>query len=440
MSHKQTFYQLLCTFGVFFYVFAGASSAEAVDIQEVESKSGIRAYLVENHTNPIITIAFTFAGGTTQDPVGKEGLVRLLSSMMDEGSGEMSGQEFQALSEDLGIDIRFSASRDNFNGTLQTLVENSEKAYELLQLALTKPRFDKHPMDRMRDAISTGIKRQKSNPNAIASRVMRQTLFEGHPYANSPMGTLSGLKSIVRDDLVAIHNKIFAKENLVIGVVGAVSAQQLEIVIEKIFGDLPQKSGIKAISKIEPSVGGEVHHKLDVPQSVVSLALPGLTRKDPDFFAAYLVNHILGGGTFSSRLYDEVREKRGLAYSVFSQLATYDHAAFIGVGSATRADQVDESLSVIRAELKRMAQDGPSEEELEAAKKFIVGSYAIRNLDTSAKVARTLAAIQEIDLGIDYIDRRKDIINAVTIEDVRRVAKKLLAVEPTIVVVGQSAS
>ncbi len=414
--------------------------ADAVEIQEVSSPSGIKAYLVENYTSPIITVSFSFAGGTTQDPQGKEGITHLLSTMLDEGAGSIDGPNFQAQTENLGMEIRFSAERDYFTGTMQTLSENSVESFELLRLALSQPRFDTASMERMRQAILKGLKRRQSSPRAIASIALRKSLFKDHPYGRPKRGTIESVGQLSRDDLSDIHRRLLVKKGLVIGVVGAINKQELGTIIDVVFGSLPAESDLDHIAEAKLEFGSKIRKDMDIKQSIVSLALPGMRRSDPDFFAAYLANHILGGGSFSSRLYEEVREKRGLAYSIYSYIATYSHAAFTLVGTSTDPKRADEAIEIIRSELRRMAETGPDAQELQAAKKYIIGSYAIRNLDTSIKVAGVLVAIQQVDLGIDYIDRREDIINSVTLEDVKRAAAKLLRHEPTLVEVGPARS
>ncbi|MCF6321331.1 MAG: insulinase family protein [Rhizobiaceae bacterium] len=416
------------------------SSAQAVEIQQFTTPLGIKVYLVENYTSPIITLSYSFAGGATQDPKGKVGATRLLAAMLDEGAGEFDGPQFQAKTEELGMEIGFSAGRDYFTGSMQTLSENSKQSFNLLRLALNQPRFDDQPMERMRQAMLLGYKRAENSPGSIAAKTIRSVLFKDHPYARPTNGNAEGVATLNREDLVKIHRQLLVKKGLVIGVVGAISQQELAPVIDMVFGDLPEKSDLKTITDASLEFGEDIKKQFDTPQSIISFALPGLKRSDPDFFAAYIVNHILGGGTFSSRLYNEVREKRGLAYSVYSRIATYSNAAFTLVSSATATDQVEKTIEIISTELKRMADNGPTATELEAAKKYIIGSYAIRNLDSSLKVASVLVAIQQVNLGIDYIDRRAQIINSVTLEDVKRVAAKLLKQKPTMVVVGATNS
>ncbi len=410
--------------------------SSAVEIQQFTTPKGIKVYLVENYTSPLITVSFSFAAGAAQDPKGKEGVSRLLAAMLDEGSGEMSSEEFQAKAEELGADISYNAGRDNFTGSIQMLARYSQESFELLRISVNEPRFDKQPIERMRQAILLGLERAKNNPQSIAAKALRAAVFGQHPYARSNKGNIEAIAAITRDDLVAMHKNLFVRQGMVIGVVGAIASDELAEKIDMVFAPLPQKSEQPTIAEAQPKFGETIRKHMDIPQSIISMALPGLKRSDPEFFAAYIANHILGGGTFSSRLYEEVREKRGLAYSVYAHLATYTHGAFTIVGSATSNERVEDAIRVIRNEIKKMAQDGPTPAELEAARKYIIGSYAIRNLDTSIKVAGVLVAIQQINLGIDYIDRREEIINAVTLDDVKKVAARLLSVEPTLVIVG----
>ena len=218
--------------------------------------------------------------------------------------------------------------------------------------------------------------------------------------------------------------------------VGAISEEELKEALDKVFGDLPAKAQISLIDEVSPALGQEARIDMPVPNVSISLVYPGVKRESPDFFAAYLMNYVFGGGSFSSRLYNAVREERGLTYGVSSSIATLDHSSFLVIGTKTRSDNQEEAIKVIREEVERIARDGVTKEELETAKKFIAGTYAISNLDTSSKIARVLVAIQTGKLGIDYIDRRKDYINAVTLEEVNRMARTLLAGEPTSVIVG----
>lgn len=414
--------------------------ASAVDIQTVKSSKGVTALLVENYTVPLIALSFAFEGGSTQDMDGKEGTSKLLTTMMDEGAGDLKSQELQVALEDVGMTYSFSTGFDSFSGGIKTLKETADGSFELLRLMLTQPRFDEDPTERMKVSLTNRLKNQETQPGAIAAKKWSSAVFAGHPYSRPSGGKLETVSTLAREDLVDFHRRVFARDNLVIGVVGAISADELKAVLDKVFGDLPEKSGLKKISEAKPNIGDIIHVDLDVPQTNIRIALPGLKRDDPDFFTAYLVNYVVGGGSFSSRLYNEVREKRGLAYGVYSYLATYDHAGVVGGGSATRTERVEETVKVMVDEFARIAADGPTEAELEKAKKYIVGSYAIQNLDTSGKIASVLVAIQQADLGLDYIDKRANYINSVTIADAKRVAARLFSQKPTVVTVGRKGS
>lgn len=421
---------------VFVAALLPATHARAIEIQQVTSPGGIKALLVEDYTVPIIAMALSFKGGAVQDLPGKEGTLRLTAALMDEGAGDLDNRAFQARLEETGVEIGFGASRDNFSVHLRTLRSERDNAFELLTLALAQPRFDGDAIERMRDAIKTGIERSRTSPDATASEAMRKAIFKDHVYARRTQGNEQSITAITREDIVAMHRRIIARDTVTLGVVGAINAQELARALDGIFGNLPDKAEIAAVDDVVPELGEKITITMDAPKVVISLVYPGVKRDDPDFFAVHLMNHILGGGSFSSRLYQEVREKRGLAYGVSSSLAAFDRSAFLVAGTSVRPEKFDETLSILRTEIDRMAKQGVTKYELEAARKYVIGAYAINNLDTSTKIARVLVALQSENLGIDYIDKREALISAVTLEDVNRVAKKLLSAEPTIIVVG----
>jgi zinc protease len=411
--------------------------AGAVEVQRVVSPSGIEAWLVEDHTNPIIALELSFRGGSALDPAGKAGLANLAAGTIDEGAGALDSRSFQQELNDLSITLRFSAGRDSFGGTLRTLTENRARAFELLRLALTAPRFDDEPVARIRAQILASIKANQEDPGYISGRAFRETLFGEHPYARSGQGTAETLAAIETDDLRRFAAERFARETLIVGVVGDVTPAELGDLLEDTFAGLPTGAGAAEVAEARLNdANGTIVVDMEIPQSVVVFGQRGVKRDDPDYYAAYIMNHILGGGSFSSRLYQEVREKRGLAYSVYSFLNPMAHAALIQGGVATQNGRVAESLDLVRAEWRRMAEEGPTQEELELAKKFLTGSFPLR-LSSSGAIADMLVGIQWHDLGIDYLDRRNELIDAVTLEDLRRVARRLLDPESlTVVVVG----
>lgn len=412
--------------------------ASATKIQRVISASGIEAWLVEDHTLPLISMQFAFAGGSSQNPAGKEGLSSLVASLVDEGSADLDSQAYQGRLQELAIRLSFSSSRDHIEGQVKTLTENADVAFHLLHTALTEPHFDEEPVERIRAQILTGLKQSEKNPNSIAGRTWFKLAFGDHPYSHPVAGNIDAVVGITADDMRAYVARIFSRQSLKIAVVGDITSEQLALKLDEIFGDLPDTPTLSAIPIIEPAEGPVRQIiALDIPQTIIIFGHKGFARADPDFIPAYIVNYILGGGSFSSRLYEEVREKRGLAYSVYTYLQPLDYSALFMGGVATQNERAGESLATIEEEIKRLATEGPTEQELAHAKSFLIGSYNLR-FDTSDKIANQLVGIQLSDLGIDYIDNRNGLIEAIGIEDVKRVARRLLSSDALLVtIVGQ---
>ena len=409
--------------------------AKFMKIQEIKSPGGISAWLVESHTVPLMALRWAFDGGSTQDPVGKEGLTNLLTGMLDEGAGDLDSATFQEQMEDIAMRMSFQAGRDYLYGSLETLTVNRDKATNLVRLALTKPRFDADAVERTAKQIASQLTISARNPDSVAGKAWNKLAFGDHPYGRSSDGTLESMKGLNREDLVTLHRRIFTREHLKVVAVGDIEPKSLGDMLDKLFADLPAKSELTAIANMTLRSGGAMQViEMPVPQSVARFGMAAMMRKDPDFMAATVMNQILGGGGFASRLMEEVREKRGLAYSVYSYMAPYTRAGTFGGGVATKNSEMVQSLDVIRNELKRMASDGPTPTELANAKSYLTGSYALR-FDTNAKIANELLGLKVESLGIDYINQRNPEIDAVTMADTKRVAAKLLDTNNLIVTV-----
>jgi zinc protease len=399
--------------------------SRAATVQKVRSPGGIEAWLVEDYAVPLIAFDFAFRGGAAQDPVGKPGTGAMMASLLDEGAGDLDAETFHQAMDDKAIELSFSADRDYFSGRLKTLSKHIDAAVELLRLAVNEPRFDADAIERVNAQIGAGLKRDAKDPDALAGRAWREAAFGAHPYGLPVRGTLETLALITRDDLVAVHQAGLARDNLKIAVVGAIDAANLGLLLDKAFGKLPALPVLKPVADIRLDVaGGQRVVDLDIPQATIRFGLNGIARKDPDHMAAVVLNHILGGGVFSARLFREVREKRGLAYSVYSQLATFDHAALFSGGTSTKNERAVESLTVIQEEITKLAADGPTEEELAKAQRYLTGSYALR-FDSSLKIASQLVHLQVEGLDVDYLDERNPMIDAVTLDDTKRAAKRM---------------
>ena len=412
--------------------------AMAIEIKEVKSAKGITAWLIEDRTNPIIALSLAFRGGAAIDPGGKGGLANLVSGLLDEGAGDLDSQAFQARLENLSISLSFDAGLDTFSGSLRTLTKNRDEAFRLLGLALTKPRFDADPVERIRSQILGGIRRSSENPSRIASRELFRVLFKNHPYSRPVSGTEDSVVRIKIADLRAFTAQRLARKNLFVSVVGDITAAELAPLLDKTFGTLPTLAVGVQVADIQPkSAGRVIIIEKQIPQSTIRFALPGVKRSDPDFYAAFIMNYVLGGGGFSSRLYDQVREKRGLAYSTFSYLATLDHAGLVIAGAGTVNARAGETVAVMREEMKRIAETGVSARELSDAKNFLIGSFPLR-FRSSGRIASMMTGLQLENLGIDYWQRRNDLIGDVSLAQVNEAAKKLFNPDNmTMIVVGQ---
>lgn len=408
--------------------------AAAMNIQQITSPGGIQAWLVEEHSVPLISMRYAFDGGSSQDPDGKPGVANFITAMMDEGAGDLTSEEYQERVEDISMRMSYDDTKDSLYGSFETLSVNRDKAVELLKLSVQKPRFDDDAVQRIRQQLVANIIYSDKDPTKVAMREWYAQAFAGHPYARPSSGTAETVSKINRDDLIAYHKRIFARDNLKIVAVGDITPAELGKLIDDVFGNLPAKAELMPVAKTEPTGGSQRVIEMGVPQSVAIFGLGAMPRKDPDFMAAFIINHILGGGGFSAKLMEEVREKRGLAYSVYSYVQP-DKITSILVGSvATKNASMSESLDIIRNEMKKMAENGPTEADLDAAKSYLTGSYALR-FDTNSKIASQLLGLMQEGFGPDYVENRNKMIDAVTLADAKRVAARLLKSNDLIVTV-----
>ena len=400
--------------------------AHATDVKKVVSPGGIEAWLVSEESIPLVTMVVAFDGGARRDPNGKEGLSVITAGLLNEGAGDMDAQAFKRRLDEKAIRFSADSDRDAVFITLGTLVENSGEAFELVRLALTETRFDPDAVERVRAQLQAILKREAEDPETIAARAWNAEVLSGHPYGRSENGSAQSVTAVTRDDILAYDKDNLTRDRIKIAVVGRITAEELAPALDKMFGALPATSTPETTPMAELKVQG--HTTLiarDIPQSVVAFGAPGLLRKDPDYDAAQVMNYILGGGGFASRLMDEVREKRGLAYGISTALSPLRFGGLYVGQVGTDNAKAGQSLELIKSEIKRLGSEGPTQQEVDDAKTFLTGSFALR-LDSNAKIANFLLACQIYDLGIDYINIRNQGIEKVTIDDVKRVAARLL--------------
>ncbi len=410
----------------FLAVIAVALPAHAMDIKRVVSPGGIEAWLVEDHKVPVLALEWAFEGAGGIDPKGKEGLANLTSTMLDEGAGPYDSQAFQARLQDNAIALGFDAGRDGFSGSMRTLTEHRDEALELTRLSLTDPHFAQESLDRMRASIMASLKRDLADPNFVARRQFYATAFPNHPYGDEIRGTLDSLPTITPDDLRRFVKGQFGRERLVVAAAGDISPEDLGKALDKVFGGLPAKADVPPIPDVTMSgLGQTILLPRPTAQTVMLMGQPGVKRDDPDWYAATVMNYVLGGGGFGSRLMEEVREKRGLSYGVYSYLIPMDHAALVMASGSTMNAKAGQALDIMRQEWARMAKDGLTDQEMADAKTYLTGSFPLQ-LGSTQAIARILLQVKRDNLGIDYLNQRDRYINAVTQADIKRVAQRLL--------------
>lgn len=400
--------------------------ARAVTIEKVVSPGGITAWLVEDHTVPIVSMSVAFRGGAALDPDDKAGLASFTADLLDEGAGDLDSTAYQSKLEDLAASVDFDVDQDTIWADLHTLSAHTAAAFHLLHLALTAPRFDPAPVARLRAEILDSLARDLRQPNAIAYRMWMKHAFAGSPYARSTRGTPQSIEHITPKDMRALVHARFAKDVLVIGVVGDITPAALKPLLDRTFGSLPAHAAPDRLGAIGVHRLNQVYvSELPVPQSVVVFGQQGIKRDDPDWYAALLVLNILSSGGLTSRMALEVREQRGLAYSISASLDPLRHAGIILGQVASRNARVAQTIALIRQQWRRMHDSGPTAKELADAKTYLTGSFPLR-LSSTGRIASILVAIQLDRLGINYLDRRDKLIDDISLADAKRVAKRIL--------------
>ena len=419
-------------------LFALALPARAeIEIQDITTPGGIDAWLVEEHSIPFVALELRFRGGTTLDLPEKRGAVHLMAMLLDEGSGDLDAREYAKLRDSLATSISIDAAHDAIAISAKFLTENKDESVALLRDVIASPRFDDEAMTRVRAQIISVMQSDLKDPQELANQAYDRLIYGDHPYAFTANGTEDSVSALNKEDLIEAHERALTRDRIYVGAVGDITADELSAILDMLFEGLPE-SGPDLPGMADLNLPGGIKVvEFETPQSVVRFAQPGIAREHPDFFAAYILNHILGGGGFESRLMQEVREKRGLTYGVYSWLSIPDYSVSISGGVSSANDRVAEAISVIRDEWVKMRDNGVTEAELRDAKTYLTGAYPLR-FDGNGPIAGIAVNMQIDDLPIDYIATRNDKVNAVTLEQINRVARELLDLEKlTFVVVGQ---
>ncbi|MEL6640025.1 MAG: pitrilysin family protein [Pseudomonadota bacterium] len=418
------------------FVWAGVAQA-AIDIKTISSDGGIDAWVVEEPSIPFVALEIRIRGGASLDLPGKRGATNLMTGLIEEGSGDMTAQDFQAKLESLAATFRFRVFDDTMSISAQFLTENQDEVLALLKQALTDPRFDQDAIDRVRAQVITGINSDAKNPNRIASEAFNAAAFEGHPYGTNMDGTVESVSGLTQEDMFTAHRNAITRDRMFVSVVGDVNAETIGPILDDLLGSLPAEGPPQPADIDFGLAGGVTVIDFETPQSVALFGHAGIERDDDDFFAAYVMNQVLGAGGFESRLMEEVREKRGLTYGISTFLVPKVHAEMVLGQVASSNETISQAIEVTRAEWARMANDGLTAEELATAKTYLTGEYPLR-FDGNGEIAEIMVGMQMIGLPPDYVINRNDYIEALTLEDINRVAAELLNPDALhFVVVGQ---
>lgn len=410
----------------------------AVAIQEVTSPGGIKAWLVENHDIPFTALNIRFKGGTSLDAVGKRGAVNLMTALIEEGAGDLDSQAFAAARDGMAAEFGFSSDSDGVSVSARFLTETSAQATDLLHLALTQPRFDAQAIERVRGQVLQNIASSAKDPGTIASDLLSQAAFGDHPYGSSGDGTADSVQVLTRDDLLAAYHGALARDRIYVAAAGDISATDLGLMLDKLLGDLPATGAPQPADVALTAKGDVTQQSFPGPQSTISFYQGGIQFEDPDYFAATILNEILGGNGFSSRLMNEVREKRGLTYGIDTSLAAYEHAELLAGSVATSNEKATETMQVIRDVWADVAKNGVTQKEVDDTKTYLTGAYPLR-FDGNKRIASILVGMQMLGLPVTYPAERNAKVDAVTLEDVNRVAAELLTPDKlTFVVVGDA--
>ncbi|QPH55742.1 M16 family metallopeptidase [Pontivivens ytuae] len=416
---------------------APVAATAQIEIEEVTTPGGLTFWLQQEDTIPIVSVEVIIEGGAALDPDGFEGAAMMVAGLLNEGAGPYDASGFARASEELAARMGFDTSRERFSVSATMLRENRIEVAELVNLALTEPRFDADAVERLRAQMSSIVRSNETDPDEIASRTFFDLAFPGHPYSRPTDGTPASIAGMTVEVLRETHERVITRDAAMIAVVGDVTPEEASELVDTMLDGLPEGGG-RAPEPVDLRFTGDtVVVPLPSPQSQTLFGHGGIARDDPDFVPAFVLNHILGGGGFSSRLTEEVRVERGLTYGISTFLATLEDGPLYLGSVASANGTVAEAIDIVRAEWERMRADGVTEEELDAAKRFLTGAYPLR-FDSNASIARILVGLQDAGLPIDYTLTRNDLIEAVTLEDLDRVAERILDPEAlTFVVVGQ---
>lgn len=410
---------------------------EFATIQQFTTPGGVSVWLVEEPSIPILSLRMAWQAGVTNDPAGLEGLTAAMVYHMNEGAGELDAQAFFKRMEELNMSFSCSASNESTFCNASMLTDNAGDSFDMIALALSEPRFDDGPFERFRREQEVGLETRETNPQYLAGRARIEALYPDHAYARNT--SAESLAAITQDAMRTQKNLLMVREGMLVTAVGAISPEDLAPMIDKVVAGLPDSSETAETDNVVLATAPDapVAVALPQPQSLVTFAAPAMTRDDPDFYAAVVLNYTFGGGGFESRLMQDLRVEKGLTYGVYTSVNPGEKLQIWSGGGQTKNESAGEFIAGVKDNMSKMVAEGMTEEELADAKSYLTGSYPL-GFDSNAKIAGNMMGIRLVDLPVDFFDKRNAMVEAVTLEDVNRVARDYLNPDNfTFVVVGQ---
>lgn len=410
---------------------------EFATIQQFTTPGGVSVWLVEEPSIPILSLRMAWKAGETNDPEGLEGLTNAMVYHMNEGAGELDAQAFFKGMEELNMSFSCGASNESTYCNASMLTDNADASFDMIALAFAEPRFDDGPFERFKREQEVSLQTRETNPQYLASRARAAALYPDHAYARDT--SAESLAALTQDAMRAQKDKLMVQDGMLVTAVGAMSPEELAPLIDKAVSGLPQTSETVETSDVvlAAPATAPVVIELPQPQSLVTFAAPAMTREDPDFYTAVVLNYTFGGGGFESRLMKDLRVAKGLTYGIYTQVSSQDKIQLWSGGGQTKNESAGDFIAGIKENMAAMVAEGMTEEELSAAKAYLTGSYPL-GFDSNAKIAARMMGVRLDELPVDFFDKRNAMVEAVTLEDVNRIAAEYLSPENfTFIVVGQ---
>lgn len=421
---------------LFIFLISGLDCVFALDVKKTQLPNGLIVLHSENHNLPIVMVTLIVKAGQMHEPEEKAGTAHLVAELLTEGTKSRSSKDISEQIDFIGASLDASAGADFTTLSLSVLKKDLGKGFELFADVLLKPGFPENELGRVRERIKGFLRQQEEDPSFLAGRAFKREIFGRHPYGRLTEGSPMTLDLIARDDLIRYHADYYLPNNSILSISGDLTSDELSALLAEHLGGweiggLPEKRALAVEDRRMKTV---IKIDKDLTQANIILGHVGISRENPDYYAVSVMNYILGGGGFSSRLMQSIRDKMGLAYDVHSYFASFKESGQFQVGVQTKNESASVAIEEIRNQLQRIRKEHVSDEELSEAKAYLTGSFP-RRLDTNRKIADFLASVEFFRLGENYVTKYADYINAVTKEDVLRVAQKYLDPENHILVV-----